>query len=147
MSWYPHLTVATIVEKDSRFLCVEENDNSGLVINQPAGHVEKNETLIDAAVRETLEETQWQVEVTSILGNSLFTSPTNNTTYFRTTFIAKAIEFKGAQKLDSDIERVLWLTFDEILERKKRLRSPMVLEDLYRYKKGESYPLNLIHHF
>ncbi len=147
MNWYPHLTVACVVEKDGQFLCVEELDNGTLVTNQPAGHVEQNETLVEAAIRETLEETQWRIEPTAILGNSYFTSPANNTTYFRTTFIAHALEFCQEQRMDSDIEQAVWLSFEQIEARKSRLRSPMVLQDFRRYKSGEQYPLQMINYF
>lgn len=147
MNWYPHVTVATIVVKDDRFLMVEEKQQDRIVINQPAGHLEANETLAEAAIRETLEETQWKVTLTGLLGCSLYTSPANNTTYLRTSFIAKPIALQKDHTLDPDIERAVWMSKSELEAAKDRLRSEMVLSDIHRYERGERYPLTLIHHF
>ncbi len=68
MDWYPHATVATIVERDGHFLLVEESEGERLVINQPAGHLDQGETLAAAAVREMLEENGWEVDVQALLG-------------------------------------------------------------------------------
>jgi len=144
MVWHPHLTVACIVERENKFLCVEEKQSGKVVINQPAGHVEPGETLMQAALRETLEETQWHVELKAILGNTLFTSPANNVTYFRTTFIAEAVRLDASSPLDKDIERAVWLSIDELKAGKESLRSPMVLSDFERYLTGEQYPLRII---
>ncbi|WP_075187972.1 NUDIX hydrolase [Teredinibacter haidensis] len=146
MSWYPHVTVATLVEKEGLFLLVEEKKQGQLLLNQPAGHLEQDETLFEAAIRETLEETQWRVELKALLGNSLFTSPANGITYLRTSFIAEPIELDTLHPLDSDIERAVWLSPMEVKKNQYRLRSPMVINDIDRFLKGESYPLELITH-
>ncbi len=88
MSWYAHITVATIVTQNNMFLLVHENTENGQVYNQPAGHLEPNETLVEAAIRETLEETRWHIKPITFLGIKQYTSPINNITYIRTTFIA-----------------------------------------------------------
>ncbi|WP_045859890.1 NUDIX hydrolase [Teredinibacter purpureus] len=147
MKWYPHVTVATIVERDNLFLMVEENKNGALLLNQPAGHLEQNETLFTAAIRETKEETQWEIKLEAFLGNSLFTSPVNNITYMRTSFIASALRQDQSQPLDPDIESALWLSIEQIRANKHRLRSPMVLSDIERYLTGERYPLTMLEHF
>jgi 8-oxo-dGTP pyrophosphatase MutT (NUDIX family) len=144
MSWAPHVTVATIVEKDGKFLLVHEHSEEKLVYNQPAGHLEPNETLAEAAVRETLEETGWTVEPTAILGCTLFTSPYNGVTYYRTTFIAKAISHNPEQILDDGIIEAVWLSYEEILEIKNKLRSPIVLNDIITYRSGQHFPLNML---
>ncbi|WP_185230514.1 NUDIX hydrolase [Teredinibacter franksiae] len=146
MNWYPHVTVSTIVEKDGLFLMVEENKHGRLLLNQPAGHLEKNESLFAAAIRETLEETQWRIELLGVLGNSLFTSPTNNTTYLRVSFVARALKQELALPLDTDIERAIWMSENEIRQQVSRLRSPMVIHDIERFNKGTIYPLELIQH-
>ena len=92
MTWQPHITVATIVEDNGRFLFVEEVKNDKRVLNQPAGHLEANETLRDAAIRETLEETGWDVELTGVVGIYLYTAPSNGVTYQRVCFAAKAVK-------------------------------------------------------
>lgn len=140
--WLPHVTVAVIVEKDGKFLMVEEIDNSRRVLNQPAGHVEEGENITDAALRETLEETCWEVELCSALGIARFVAP-NGHTYFRHSFVAKAITERRDLSRDSDIEAVHWMTFDDIMNKNSQLRSPMVMNDLLRYTSGATYPLTI----
>ncbi len=97
MIWTPHVTVATVVEKNGRFLLVHEQTDVGIVYNQPAGHVDPNETLIEAAIRETIEETGWKVDIQNVLALNLYNAP-NGITYLRTTFAATPIEkIEGAK--------------------------------------------------
>jgi 8-oxo-dGTP pyrophosphatase MutT (NUDIX family) len=144
MSWYPHITVATIVEHEGKFLIVEELDDGEIVFNQPAGHLEIDESLIAAAVRETLEETGWLVEPIYIVDLSLYESGKNNTTYFRTTFAAKALEQLPEAKLDEGIIQPRWLTLEELKSGQFSLRSPMVTYVIERYLSGIKYPLELV---
>ena len=144
MQWLPHVTVATVVEKNGKYLMVEEHSSSGLVFNQPAGHLEENETLQQAAVRETYEESGWTVELTGLLGLSIYHSTHNNTTYHRTTFFAKAISHNKSQKLDRGIERAVWMSYEEILAVSKRMRSPLVIRSIEQYLDGQRYPLEFI---
>ncbi|MFT5888226.1 MAG: 8-oxo-dGTP pyrophosphatase MutT (NUDIX family) [Zhongshania sp.] len=145
MSWQPHVTVATLVENDGKFLFVEEFKHGQRVLNQPAGHLEQHESLVEAAVRETLEETQWRVEILGVVGLGLYTAPANGVTYQRTSFYAKPLAFCPESPLDTDIEQALWLTLDEVRERRLMLRSPMVLDCLERYLDGHRYPLSMIY--
>lgn len=140
----PHVTVATVVVKDQQFLLVEERVSGSLVYNQPAGHLESDETLQQAAVRETLEETGWEVKLKGVLGLSLYKAPANGVTYLRTCFIADACRHTPAP-LDEGIERAVWLDYEEILVRADRMRSPMVIASVQRYLAGDYYPLNLIY--
>lgn len=144
-SWYPHLTVATIIERDGRFLMIEELSDGLRVINQPAGHVEQGETLIEAAVRETLEETAWQVELQSITGFYLYTSPHNGITYFRCCFNGVAITHTN-NPLDEGIIGAKWLTLEELKSAEDKLRSPLVLKCLDDYHNGQRLPLESIYH-
>ena len=147
MSWSPHVTVATVVQDQQRFLCVEERSMnvSHLVINQPAGQVEANETLIEAAVRETLEETGWQVEVTHLLGIYTYTPPSDpSTTYYRFCFLAKPIRHDPSRPLDTGIERALWLTLDELIDT-ARARSPLVTRCVQDALDGKKFPLDIIY--
>ena len=145
MEWAPHVTVATIVERDNRFLLVYENSDGDKVYNQPAGHLDPNETLLEAAVRETREETGWIVKPTHVLGVSQYLSPLNGFTYLRTTFIAQAITPLADAVLDTDIIEAVWLTYEEILNRRDQLRSPLVLRDIEQYLAGVRYPLSLVY--
>lgn len=88
----PHITVATIIEDQGRFLMAEEFKAGKHVFNQPAGHLEANESLLDAARRETLEETAWEVELTGVVGIYLYTAPSNGVTYQRICFAARALK-------------------------------------------------------
>ena len=145
--WYPHVTVATVVEKDHRFLTVHEQADDLEVYNQPAGHLEPGESLVEAAVRETREETGWLVEPTAVLGLSQFKSPINGITYLRTTFIARPLRELAGTKLDDGIIAAVWLTFEELEARVEQLRSPMVLDDIRQYQGGQRLPLELIRHY
>lgn len=147
MSWMPHVTVATIVQDDQqRFLFVEEQSLSAshLVINQPAGHVEAHETLIEAAVRETLEETGWTIDVTHLLGIYTYTPPADpDCTYYRFCFLAKPLSHDAARPLDTGIEQALWMTL-EALEETARARSPLVIRCVQDALQGKRYPLDII---
>ncbi|WP_027328994.1 NUDIX hydrolase [Marinimicrobium agarilyticum] len=143
MTWAPHVTVATVVEHDGRFLFVYEESDGRQVYNQPAGHLEPGETLIEAAVRETLEETRWQVRPTALLGIGLYTAPANGVTYLRHTFAAEALEEQTNRALDEGIIEPCWLSREELLAREDQWRSPMVLEAVDEYLSGQRYPLEL----
>jgi len=142
--WYPHLTVATIIEDRGNFLMVKEISNGKTVINQPAGHLEKNETLMEAAVRETLEETGWHVSIDALVGFYLYTSPQNQTTYFRALFTATPVSHDKNRALDDGILEAPWLSLEEIKEQQEMLRSPMVLQCIEDYQNGKRLPLKSI---
>ena len=144
MHQLPHITVATIVERAGKFLMVKEKSGGRLVYNQPAGHVEIEESLLDAAIRETLEETAWRVNLEQLLGIYQYTSPENGITYIRHCFIAKAIDPRTERDLDEDIAEAVWISLEELEQRESDMRSPLVLEVLRDYMKGISYPLSLI---
>ena len=103
--WIPHVTVATVVFRDGRYLLVEEIDGGRRVLNQPAGHLEPNETLVEAARRETLEETGWEVEIQALLGASLFTSAQTGVSYLRTSFLAQSLDIVLGRKKIYEIGR------------------------------------------
>lgn len=150
--WTPHCTVATLVYQAGKFLLVEEYDKLSttkkLVLNQPAGHLEVNESLIEAAVRETLEETGWVVEVEAYLGLYVNTAP-NGVTYHRHCFIARPITALPDATLDDGILAAHWLTLQELdaAEAAGRFRSPMVRPCINDFLAGKSYPLALIQDF
>jgi 8-oxo-dGTP pyrophosphatase MutT (NUDIX family) len=145
MVWLAHSSVATIVEKDGLFLMVEERDGDKLVFNQPAGHLDEGETLFDAAVRETLEETGWQVELTAVLGLYHYPAP-NGVTYIRHCFAARALQHFPDRPLDTPIVAAHWLSAETILSDSFAARSPIVRRSLRDYLGGQRYPLSLIYH-
>ena len=142
--WYPHVTVATVVHRDNKFLMVKELSNNRLVINQPAGHLEENESIEEAAKRETLEETRWQVEITHFLGISQFIAP-NKTTYIRHSFVATPLHEHKELELDPDISECCWMTRGELLTNEQNMRSPMVMNDIHRYEQGLYYDAKRIY--
>lgn len=144
MTWAPHVTVATIVEQNERFLMVYEEADGLRVYNQPAGHLDADESLQEAAIRETLEETGWNVELTGVVGVNLYTAPSNGITYCRTTFIAKALTRDESRALDTGIIDAIWLSYEEILARKDQLRSPMTLKIIEEYIAGRRFPLAVV---
>jgi len=145
--WTPHVTVACVIEKDGKYLMVEERDkfSGDLVFNQPAGHLEDGESIADAALRETLEETGWHVELTGLLAIALHRVPKNGITYYRTTFVAKPLRLVENATLDPDIHAVHWFDYEAVLARSARMRSPVTLEVIKRHRRGICYPLDLIH--
>ncbi len=144
MTWAPHVTVATIVVRDNRFLMVYEEADGNKVYNQPAGHLDPDESLQEAAIRETLEETGWHVKLTGVVGVNLYTAPSNGITYCRTTFIAEALEQDTQRQLDTGIIEAVWLTYEEVLEKQALLRSPMTLKILEDYRNGRRFPLEVV---
>ena len=143
--WYPHVTVATVIEREGKYLLVEERSNGKLVYNQPAGHLDPNETLEQAALRETLEETGWHIQVEGVVGIALYESQHNGVTYHRTTFYGTALKHDPNLELDSGIERAIWLSYEEILAASDKLRSKLVLRAIEQYRNGHKYPLSLIY--
>ena len=148
--WTPHVTVATIIEKDGKYLLVEEkrliNDKGdfGIVYNQPAGHVDEGETITDAAIRETLEETRWQVRLKHLIGIYIFTAPANGVTYHRYCFAGEAIAHHSSSQLDDGILDAKWLSWEEI-QRLDNLRSPLVKRCFKDHIDGKQYPLDIIY--
>jgi len=145
-NWAVHATVACVVERDGRYLMVEERDKATgkMVFNQPAGHLEDGESLTEAVHRETLEETGWRIQLRGLIGLSLYRVPTRGNTYFRTTFLADALDRVTGAAIDPDIHAVHWLSYEEILNYSDKLCSPVVLEVIERHRDGLCYPLNLI---
>ena len=140
------MTVATVVHRDGRYLMVQERDKTTgqMVFNQPAGHVEAGETLTGAALRETLEETGWEVELTGFLGIAMYAAP-NGVTYCRHTFLARPLRALENAVLDPDITSIHWLSYEEITAESARMRSPLVLACIELQRGGTCYPLDLIY--
>jgi len=114
-------------------------------LNQPAGHLESGESLIEAVIRETNEETAWQFEPSALVGIYRWQHPTKQRTYIRYCFTGTVSNHDPEQKLDDDIHQALWLTHDELLARLADFRSPLVLDCIDDYLAGQRYSLNLLH--
>lgn len=140
----PDVTVAAVVEQDGQFLVVEERINHRLVFNQPAGHVEAGETLIEAAIREVREETAWLFEPIFMLGAYLWRNPSNGRATLRFAFSGTVSDHRALQPLDKGIITTHWLSHPELLERSPRLRSPLVLRCIDDYRAGKRLPLDSV---
>ena len=140
----PSLTVATVVERDGRFLLIEEETRHGLRLNQPAGHVEAGESIVGAAARETLEEAAWRVDPVALIGVYQWDSPESDTAFVRFTFVALPRLHMPHRRLDSGIVRALWLSYDDIAARRDLHRSPLVMRSLDDYRAGTRWPLGVI---
>ena len=142
--WKPNTTVAAIIERDSKFLLVEEQTERGNRFNQPAGHLEDGETLIEAVIRETLEESAYDFMPEALLGIYHWKHPHNDTTYLRFAFIGKAGVHYPMHELDEGILRAVWMTVDEIHEKQNLMRSPQVLMCIEDYLAGKRFPIEVI---
>jgi 8-oxo-dGTP pyrophosphatase MutT (NUDIX family) len=141
----PRVTVATIVERDGKFLFVEERIQNRLVLNQPAGHLDPHETLIQAAERETLEETGWRVRIDAIVSIDQLETPSR--AFLRFAFAATALGHDASQPLDQGIERTLWLSPAELEARRDDHRSDLVSADLRTYLSGQRIALSSLRMF
>lgn len=144
MPWKPHVTVAAVLERDGRFLFVEERVRGREVINQPAGHLEDGESLLEAVRRETLEETGWRMEPTALVGLYQYRGRETGDTFLRVCFTGKLLGHDDARELDDGILRALWLEPPELDELRERLRSPMVTRCVADFLDGRRHPLELI---
>ena len=142
--WRPDVTVACVVPREGAFLLVEEAIRGELVLNQPAGHLEARENLSEAAVRETLEETGWNVHLTGLVGIYQWTKPGTDSHFLRFTFAAEPVSHDPARRLDEGIVRAVWMTRDQIAAERGRLRSPMVLRGVDDFLAGRRQPLDTL---
>jgi 8-oxo-dGTP pyrophosphatase MutT (NUDIX family) len=144
MVWKPHVTVAAIIEREQRFLLVEEKTADGIKLNQPAGHLEEGEDLLAAARREVFEETAWRFEPEYLIGIQLWRRNPESPSFLRLCFSGICHSHEPENALDDGIIAAHWLTREEILSDPKRLRSPLVALCIEEYLQGVRYPLSLI---
>ena len=142
--WCPRVTVACVVADGGRYLMVEEEVNGRLVYNQPAGHLDDGESLISAAVRETLEETGWTVELDALVGVHQWRSTEHGHSVLRFSFAASPVRHDPARPLDTGIRRALWLSRAEVAALGERLRSPLVLRSIDAWLAGQRVPLSAL---
>lgn len=151
MVWKPDVTVAAVVEREGRFLVVEERVRSRLVLNQPAGHLESGESLLQAVVREALEETGWQFVPEAVVGVYLWnqtpaSADGRSRSFLRVAFCGEVVQHDASRPLDKGIERAVWLTQQQLNAQSTRLRSPLVMRCIEDYVLGKRYPLDLLAH-
>lgn len=141
--------MAAVIERDGRFLMIEEETAEGLRINNPAGHLDPGETPAEGCAREALEETAWHFRPTHLLGVYLsrFQRPTTgeDVTYLRFAFTGELLHEEVGRPLDIGIVRTLWMTADELRATAPRHRSPLLLRCLEDYLAGVRYPLSAVY--
>jgi 8-oxo-dGTP pyrophosphatase MutT (NUDIX family) len=143
--WKPHVVVAAVIEQDGKFLLVEERTESGILFNQPAGHLEEGESLLDAVRREVFEETAHHFEPEALLGVYRWRHPNRpERTYLRFAFTGYVTGHDPTAPLDAVILRAVWLSAEEIAALKHRHRSPLLMDCLHDYLAGRRFPLDLI---
>lgn len=146
--WKPSVTVAAVIEREGKFLLVEEETSEGIRFNQPAGHLDPHETLLQAAARETLEETAHDFVATSLVGIYMSRYQSARTgddvTYLRFTF-AGELGASYDQPLDHGILRVVWMSYEQLQSCQEKHRSPLVLQCIDDYLKGQRMPLSMLY--
>lgn len=147
MIWKPNVTVAAVVQRDGQFLVVEEETDAGLCFNQPAGHLECGESLVDAVVREALEETAYHFRPTHLVGIYNWRNPDRDVTYLRFAFGGELRGFEPERPLDTGIVAARWLTLDELRACSPRHRSPLILRCVEDCLAGKRYGLDLLTHY
>jgi 8-oxo-dGTP pyrophosphatase MutT (NUDIX family) len=147
MVWKPHVTVAAVLERDGKFLLVEEETDSGIRYNQPAGHLECGESLIDAVIRESLEETGYSFAPQYLVGIYNWRNEARDITYLRFAFGGEITAHDAQRRLDDGILAAHWLPLDEICALEERHRSPMIMRCINDWQAGKRYPLELITHY
>jgi ADP-ribose pyrophosphatase YjhB (NUDIX family) len=147
--WKPGVTVAAIIERDGKFLLVEEHTPEGLKLNNPAGHLDPRESLAEGCARETLEETTYTFCPTALVGvyMSRMRRPSTgeDVTYLRFAFCGDLGDIQTGRELDHGIVRTLWMTPQEVRDCSARHRSPLVLRCMEDYLAGQRLPLSLIY--
>ena len=147
MTWKPNVTVAAVLECDGKFLLVEEETDVGIRFNQPAGHLECRESLTDAVIRETLEETGYRFVPQYLIGVYNWRNEVRDVTYLRFAFAGEIAGHDAQRALDAGIIAARWLTMDEIRALETRHRSPLIMRCIEDWQAGKRYPLDLIAHY
>ncbi len=145
--WKPHATVAAVLERDGRYLLVEEHTEDGILLNQPAGHLEADESIVQGAVRETLEESAYRFEPDAVIGVYRWVHPGRDIVYLRFAFTGPITGHDPDRALDTGILRALWMTPTQIRDSADRHRSPLVLRCVEDHLAGRRYPLDLLTHY
>ena len=144
MIWRPSVTVAAVIERDGRFLFVEERSDGRLVLNQPAGHLDPGESLAAACRREVMEETAHRFEPTALVGIYRWHYAPQDVTFLRFCFRGSVGAADPSAKLDKEIERLHWLTPEELRARRADHRSPLVQKCVEDFLAGQNFPLQIL---
>jgi len=147
--WAPHVTVTAVVEHDGRYLMVEERARGRVVFNQPSGHLDMGESILEAVCREVLEETRRVFTPSDLLGQYLWRRRTDDDggdSFLRTVIIGSVSEEDAELPLDPSIIATHWLDLDELHARREQLRSPLVLAAIEDHRAGIRYPLDILRH-
>lgn len=142
--WQPDVTVATVVVRAGKLLCVEEMAQGKEVINQPAGHLEPDESLQEAAIREALEETGWDVRLLGFIGAYQWKAEESGRHYLRFAFLGEPLAFAADRPLDEGILRAQWWTPEELWQQRARHRSPLVWQVVADWQAGKLHPLDML---
>ena len=146
-TWKPNTTVAAVIERDGKFLLVEEETDVGIRLNQPAGHLDEGESLVAACSREALEETAWHFQPKALVGVYQWMRPQRDVTYLRFAFAGELGSHEPERRLDDGILRAVWLTPTELAACREKHRSPLVLQCVEDWLAGRRFALDLIRHY
>lgn len=147
MIWRPNVTVAAVITRNDRYLLVEEEIEGRRVFNQPAGHLEQGESLLDGVAREVREETACQFVPDALVAVQLWNHPQRDLTFLRFAFSGRMISQDPGRELDDDIIATHWLRRSDIEELSEQLRSPLVWQTILAYEKGQRFPLSVLQTF
>ena len=142
--WRPSVTVAAVIERGGRFLLVEEIADGRRVLNQPAGHLDQGESLVQAVTREVLEETAHCIRPTGLVGIYRWYYPPEDVTFLRFCFSVEILETDKNRNLDKEIVALHWLTAGELGEKSAMHRSPLVQQCVDDYLSGRRFPLDIL---
>jgi 8-oxo-dGTP pyrophosphatase MutT (NUDIX family) len=142
--WRPSVTVAAVIERDGRFLFVEEEANGRRVLNQPAGHLDPGESLVQAVTREVLEETAHRITPTALLGVYRWIYDPEDVTFLRFAFLGRVDGVEAGRRLDKEILAAVWLSPAELAARRAEHRSPLVQQCVDDFLAGRSFPLEIL---
>ena len=145
--WKPNVTVAALIERNARFLLVDEQAEHRLRLSPPRRRLDAGEPLVAACAREALEETAWGFTPTALVGIYQWPRPQGDITYLRFAFSGELGTHEAGRALDTGILRAVWKTLDEIRACADRHRSPLVSQCVSDYLAGRRYPLELIRHY
>jgi len=151
--WKPSVTVAGIIEKDGRYLLVEEHTPKGLMLNNPAGHLDPGESPVQGCIREVLEETAFHFKPTALVGIYLSRfqkpattdDPDEDITYLRFAFTGELGEFEPSRQLDTGIVRTLWMNLEEMRQTSERHRSRLLIKCAEDHARGLRFPLETVY--